>query len=303
MPPMIIDCHAHLTGADYANVARKLGRKSFTAAGLLKRMDIDGIDRSVLLPVGNPENLEVLGVATNPECLQAYRRHPDRLIPFCNIDPRAMYNTPKADLSALMNIYRDMGCKGIGEVCASLSILDPRFLNLFHHAGQCGLPVLFHLTGKRRGTYGMIDRLHLPGLETVLKQFPDTVFIGHAMAFWGEIDGDLSPAGRETYPKTPIRKEGRLWTLLATYPNLYGDLSAGSGYNAISRDPEAGWRFLQTFSRKLFYGTDRFLAANDPPPAILTFLQDARRTGKITRQAYENIMHRNLSRVVLADDR
>ena len=296
---MIIDCHAHITGAAYADVARKLGRKPFTASALLKRMDIDGIDRSVLLPIGNPENVEILGIATNTECLQAYRKHPDRLIPFCNIDPRMMYNTPKADLSALLSIYRDMGCRGIGEVCAGLSILDPRHLNLFHHAGQCGMPVLFHLTGRRRGTYGMIDRLHLPGLETVLKKFPDTVFIGHAMAFWGEIDGDLKPAERESYPMSPITKEGRLWTLLEKHPNLYGDLSAGSGYNAINRDPETGYRFLQTFNRKLFYGTDRFLSANDPPPAVLTFLKDARRTGKITRRAYENIMYHNVRRVVL----
>ncbi|MBT3381702.1 MAG: amidohydrolase family protein [Lentisphaerae bacterium] len=296
---MIIDCHSHLTGAAYSAVARKLNKTPFTAASLLRRMDIDGIDRSVLLPIGNPENHEVLGIATNLECLQAYRKHPDRLIPFCNIDPRMMYNTPEADLSELMNIYRDMGCRGIGEACAGLSIVDPRYRNLFHHAGQCGMPVLFHLTGKRRGTYGMIDRLHLPGLETVLGEFPDTVFIGHAMAFWGEIDGDLRLADREDYPEALIRKEGRLWTLLKQYPNLYGDLSAGSGYNAISRDPETGYRFLQTFNRKLFYGTDRFLSPKDPPPAILTFLKDARRTGRITRRAYENIMFRNVSRVVL----
>jgi len=300
---MIIDCHAHLTGAAYADVARKLGRKCFTAPALLKRMDIDGIDRSILLPIGNPENVEILGIATNRECLQACQKHPDRLVPFCNIDPRAMYNTPEADFSELIRIYRDMGCRGIGEICAGLPILDPRFLNLFDHAGQCGMPVLFHLTGKRRGTYGMIDRLHLPGLETVLKEFPDTVFIGHAMAFWGEIDGDLRPADREKYPKTPIRKEGRLWTLLEKYPNLYGDLSAGSGFNAISRDPETGCRFLQTFNRKLFYGTDRFLKPNDPPPTILTFLKEARRTGRITRRAYENIMCRNVSRVVLKGGR
>ncbi len=294
---MIIDCHAHITVAGHNRFLAALARKPFTVDILLKRMDMESIERSVLLPLANPENADCFGVAGNLECVKAARRHPDRLVPFVNIDPRSMLNTPQANLSAVIKTYRDMGCRGIGEVCANLPITDPRYKNLFHHAGECGMPVLFHLTGRRRGVYGVIDEFHLPGLETALREFPATIFIGHAMAFWSEIDGRLRPAERDGYPKGPITRHGTLWRLLDQYPNLYGDISAGSGYNAISRSPDCG--FLQRFHKKLFFGTDRFTAADEPIPRQIPFLRESRRNGTITADAYDDIMGRNFDRVVL----
>ena len=269
---MIIDCHTHITFGKYPEFSKKLGLQPFTVNTLLKRMDKEGIGRSVLLPITNPENVDMFGVAGNLECVEAARRHPDRLIAFVNLDPRSMLNNPKAGLSKLLTIYRDYGCCGIGEMCAALPFTDPLYQNLFHHAGECKMPIIFHITGLSSGVYGVIDKLHLPGLEASLKAFPKTIFVGHAMAFWAEIDGNVKPSEREIYPKLPIKKEGRLWTLLGKYPNLYGDLSAGSGFNAISRDPQVGYRFLQKFNRKLFFGTDRFTSATEPIPPILPFL-------------------------------
>ena len=289
---MIIDIHTHITYRD-PKLLKLLGRKVFDAAILLKRMDMEGIDKSVLLPLANPENIDMFGVAGNRECLEAAKKVPERLIPFCNIDPRSMFNTPKADLSKLMKIYRDLGCKGIGEVCANIPITHRMCKNLFYHAGCEKMPVLFHLAKKVGGVYGLVDKLHLPGLEEVLKEFPDTIFIGHAMSFWNEIDAGLKPENRGGYPKGPIEKEGRLWKLMAAYPNLYGDLSAGSGFNAISRDPEVGYRFLQKFNTKLFFGTDRFTSKDEPIPPILPFLKDALKRKKISRKAYDNIMYKN----------
>lgn len=294
---MIIDIHTHITTQHCPDLVNGLGRHPFTAKILLARMDMEGIDKSVVLPLTNPENIENFGVAGNHECLATCQKHSDRLIPFCNIDPRSLLNTPKADFSKLIKTYKDLGCKGIGELCANLPITHPLCKNLFHHAGLQNMPVLFHLTGMRGKTYGVIDRLHLPGLEEVLNEFPDTIFIGHAMAFWGEIDGNLQAKDREGYPKTLIKKEGRVPKLLAKYPNLYADLSAGSGYGAISRDPEVGYRFLQKFNKKLFFGTDRFQSRHEPVPPILPFMSDACRTRRITKEAFENIMHRNYERI------
>lgn len=296
---MIIDCHTHISFGKDSAFLKKLGRRPFSAATLLRRMDRDGIDRSVLLPLANPENADILGLGGNLECVEAARKHPDRLTAFCGIDPRNMMNSPKADFSKLIRIYQDMGCRGIGEMCAALPITDPRYGNLFHHAGECGMPILFHFTAKPHGGYGVIDRLHLPGLEAALNAFPKTVFIGHAMAFWGELDGELKPRERETYPKGPIRTEGRLWHLLGQYPNLYGDLSAGSGYNAINRDPETGYRFLRKFHRQCLYGTDRTAAEDKSIPPQLAFLKEAARDGKIPAAAYANIMGRNFQRLAL----
>ena len=294
---MIIDIHTHITFGRYPEFSSILKRQRFTTKILLERMDKEGIDKSVLLPITNPENVDYLAIAGNLECVEAARKHPDRLLTFCCIDPRNMLNTPTADLSGLLRVYKDLGCVGIGELCANIPITDPCFMNLFQHAGREKMPVLMHFASRSGGLYGVIDDLHLPGLERVLKECPNTIVIGHAMSFWGEISASLTPEEREGYPKGPIKKEGRLWKLLEKYPNLYGDLSAGSGFNAISRDPEVGYRFLQRFNKKLFFGTDRFTSRTEPVPAVLPFLKEALKKGKISKPAYENIMSRNFVRV------
>ncbi|MFA6715150.1 MAG: hypothetical protein WCS27_07220, partial [Victivallaceae bacterium] len=216
----------------------------------------------------------------------------------CNIDPRAMLNHKNADLSILMKTFKELGCKGIGEVCANLPATSPLYKNLFYYAGKEKMPILFHLSPKRGGLYGMIDKPGLPGLEAVLEEFPDTVFIGHAPSFWNEIDGELKPADRGRYPKGPIRKAGRLWDLMEKYPNLYGDFSAGSGHNALTRDPKLGIRFINKFHKKIFFGTD-FFFKKDSPPRHLTMMKNALKNGATSKPAYENIMHRNFERIFL----
>jgi hypothetical protein len=80
------------------------------------------------------------------------------------------------------------------------------------------------------------------------------------------------------------------------YPNLCGDLSAGSGYNAISRDPAFGYRFLEEFQDRLFFGTDICAPTNQTP--IVEFLRDAAETGRISRQAHEKIAWQNAARLL-----
>jgi len=43
---------------------------------------------------------------------------------------------------------------------------------------------------------------------------------------------------------------------METYPNIFGDLSAGSGANAIGRDREFGAEFLIRRQDRLLFGTD-----------------------------------------------
>ena len=50
-----------------------------------------------------------------------------------------------------------------------------------------------------------------------------------------------------------------------TFPNIYGDLSAGSGANAISRDPAFGREFLIRRQDRLMFGTD-YLQPGQPVP-------------------------------------
>jgi len=79
-------------------------------------------------------------------------------------------------------------------------------------------------------------------------------FIGHAQTWWGNISGDLDPL--ELYPKGPVKPGGLTDRLLGDYPNMYGDLSAGSGLNALTRDPEFARGFVARHARKLIWGSD-----------------------------------------------
>ncbi|MEM1441870.1 MAG: amidohydrolase family protein, partial [Verrucomicrobiota bacterium] len=60
----------------------------------------------------------------------------------------------------------------------------------------------------------------------------------------------------EMYPKTRVKQGGLTDRYLADYPNMFGDLSAGSGRNSIERDEEHAVAFLDRHQDKLLLGTD-----------------------------------------------
>jgi len=283
---MIIDIHTH--------ILTTWGEEPFTEEHLLKRMEELGIERFVVLPIIGPEGYYLPFL---PEyVIDVYKRHPDRVIPFCNIDPRSGGNSPDTDFSFLIDRYKKAGCKGVGELTANLYIDDPRCINLFRQLGKAGLPVLFHLYSKIGGSYGLVDDIHLPRLEKVLKKCPDTTFIGHAMAFWAEISEDVSEETRGGYPKGPVKAQGRLQKLLKKYPNLYADLSAGSGFNAITRDVNYGYKFLREFHHKLLFGTDLCHIGQELP--LVDYFKQIKKDEILTAEEYENITHKNAERIL-----
>ena len=54
----------------------------------------------------------------------------------------------------------------------------------------------------------------------------------------------------------PVKRVGTTDRLLTEYPNLYGDLSARSGYLALYRDSDFAPDFLKRHGKKLLWGTD-----------------------------------------------
>src|SRR5205807_18597 len=56
--------------------------------------------------------------------------------------------------------------------------------------------------------------------------------------------------------KGPVAAGGYTDRLLTDYPNMFGDLSAGSGLNALRRDEEHARGFLIHHRKKLLYGSD-----------------------------------------------
>jgi len=286
---MFIDIHTHL--------GRWGSRREpeITEADLLRRMDELGIEKAVILPLGMTPECFMLPFDTD-DALDVYRRHPHRIIPFCNLDPRSGHS-PDADFLWIFEEWRDAGVKGLGELTANLPFDDPMCLNLYRQCGRVGFPVLFHLAVRvGYGLYGVADEAGMPRLERVLRQCPETVFIGHAQAFWAEISAEVDETTRGGYPKGPVSRPGRLPGLLKKYPNLYGDLSAGSGFNAISRDPEFGCRFLEEFQDKLLFGTDICHVEQEVP--IVPWFNEARDAGKISQACYEKIARANAERLL-----
>jgi len=250
-----IDVHIHL-GRLMAD------RPGLSVRTLLRWMDAHGIERALVLAIENPE--ETYFYVTTEQVLRWCRAHKDRLSAYCNIDPRRGLHRAR-DFRPILEDYVARGCVGFGEMLAGLPLNDPRLKQIYAICGELGLPVMLHI-----GPPGGIDRIGLPFLEQICREFPETNFIGHGQWFWSEISAAVSPRTRGGYPRTAVKPGGRLDTLLAAYPNLYADISAGSGYNALTRSPAFGYAFVRRHRRKILFGTD-YLAPGQHVPQFAWF--------------------------------
>lgn len=246
-----------------------------------------GIEKGVLLPEINVECASHL--QTNEDGYRIQQKYPDLFYWFCNIDPRMGNNDIHMNLTEIIESYKALGAKGVGEIAANLYFDDPFMENLFYHCEKTGMPVLFHIGPQIGDCYGIVDDLGLPRLEKVLKKFPGLQFIGHSQPFWAEI-GVLTQKERNDYPTGKV-VPGRLIELLDNYPNLYGDLSAGSGFNAVSRDPEFGYSFIEKYQDRLYFGTDICAPENDMQLSF--WLDEAVQNNKISQTAYEKVSRLN----------
>jgi predicted TIM-barrel fold metal-dependent hydrolase len=229
-----------------------------TPEGLIGWMDQHNVAKAVVLPLVSPESSSYLNLTE--QALAAANQHPDRLIPFCCIDPRTSYTGGKKGLRSMIKDYVDQGARGFGEHKAGLPIDHTKMMDLYEVCAELKLPVLFHMDNLR----GM-DAPGLPGLERVLKAFPAVNFLGHGPGFWASISGDVTPADLGGYPTGPVKPGGALDRLFDACPNLWGDLSAGSGAGAIARDRNFGRAFLIRRAGRLLFGTD-YLKPGQPVP-------------------------------------
>lgn len=289
---MFIDVHAHT--ARLNSFPRENGLQTYTLPDeLLKVYDKIGVERAVLLPGVNPECNH--GVQSVEDILEIAKANP-RFIPFCNIDPRAISNSYTAPLSRMVKYYKEQGCKGIGEVCANLPFLDPLVQNLFKAVQENDMPLTFHISPTIGCNYGLFDNTGLPQLEECLKRFPDLKFFGHSQAFWAEMAEIENEMDRSGYPSYPIAKEGAVPRLMRKYPNLYGDLSAGSGCNALTRDRKYAVKFLEEFQDRLMFGLDICSPGN--PCSLVAFLIDLKDSGDISEKIFNKVARENTIRIL-----
>ena len=237
-----IDVHTHI-GTTWN------GNKELTAEGLLLWMDEHDIEKSVLLPLTSPESSSFL-LLTEP-ALKAAKDHPDRFIPFCSVDPRTSLRGGRKGFLEVIGRYVDMGAKGFGEHKVGLNFDDPLMMQIYDVCEELKIPLLFHMDNERGK-----DQPGLPRLEHALATYPKLKFIGHGPGWWASISGGLTQEELASYPKGKVRPDGAIDRLMEKYPNIYGDLSAGSGANSISRDAEFGRAFMIRRQNRLMFGTD-----------------------------------------------
>ncbi len=252
------------------------------------------MDKGAILPLVSPEARR--GIQTTEEIIRIARCYPDRLIPFCCLDPRMLTNTADAPLGDLLDTYKAAGCKGVGEVTANLAFNDPLVENMFRHVEASELPLTFHISPTIGGNYGLYDEPGLPLLEAALQKFPNLTFLGHSQAFWCEIGPLEDVKERWGYPTGPVARPGRVVELMRRYPNLHGDLAANSGFSAVSRDEKFGLEFLDEFQDRLYFGTD--VTSPDTPWPLRDYLLKLREEKKISEALFDKIARGNATRLL-----
>ena len=199
-----------------------------------------GVTKTVLLPAGSKYGLEA-DAWGNDSVVDLARKYPKEFYFFANELP----DIPET--RTVIEKYLKMGAIGIGEQKFEVES-DSKHIELIGAiAREYDKPVLLHF---QHGKYNTVfDRFH-----KILEKFPKVNFIGHAQTWWGNIDRDHDQT--VMYPKTKIIPGGITDRLLSDYSNMFADLSAGSGLNAMLRDEDHARAFIKRHQDKLLYGSD-----------------------------------------------
>ncbi len=146
------------------------------------------------------------------------------------------------------------GAVSIGEMKFHVALNSPEMRRVFEIAADVRVPVMMHIQNFPHFPGELPYNTGYDQFDQVLKAHPKTMFIGHGDLFWANISADV-PTNRG-YPDGPIKKGGLTDRWLSEFPNLYADLSANSGNNALSRDMEFSRKFVARHQDKMVFGSD-----------------------------------------------
>jgi predicted TIM-barrel fold metal-dependent hydrolase len=220
----VIDCHHHLRPTPEANVAHLDGSGVSHALVFVR---VDSVDRM--------------------KALQA--KYPGRFPAwFASVD------VTRPDAAEVLTAAVKSGATGLGELKSHVEAAGPELRRMYALAADLDIPILVHFQEVPHTPAEGVFSTGFKNFAAMLKAYPKTRFIGHADAFWANISADY--ANQEAYPSGPVKPGGITDKLLSDYANLYGDLAANSGNNALSRDPEFTAGFLKRHENKLIFGSD-----------------------------------------------
>ncbi|WP_222705459.1 amidohydrolase family protein [Terriglobus albidus] len=220
----VIDCHFHQRPTLEANLAH-LNGSGCQAAYLLSRLQ--SADDAKRFLAGEPTRFAGYSVSTD---------------------------VTAADAVKLLTEAVKAGAHGFGEVKFHVDADGPEMRRLYAAAAELNVPVTIHFQEVPHTPTEGVFNTGFKRFDKILKEFPKTTFVGHCDAFWANVSADY--ANDKDYPRTPIIRGGITDKWLGDYPNLFGDLSANSGNNALTRDPSFTAYFLSRHQHKLFFGSD-----------------------------------------------
>jgi uncharacterized protein len=205
------------------------------------------------------------------------------------------YDVTKPDAEPVLTQAVKDGAQGFGEMKFHVAADGPELRRIYAVAADLHVPILIHFQEvdhfPNEGTW---STGYAKTFESILKAYPKTIFIGHADAFWANLSADYR--NEAAYPTGPIARGGVTDKWLGDYPNLFADLSANSGNNGLSRDPEFTAGFLTRHRNKLIFGSDCAcsdghgggVSQNNNPSA-------ARMTGKCVARETLSLLKRSTS--------
>jgi predicted TIM-barrel fold metal-dependent hydrolase len=146
------------------------------------------------------------------------------------------------------------GAVSIGELKFHLALDSPEMRRVYDIAAELQVPVMMHIQTFPHFEGELPYNTGYPQFDKMIRAYPRTNFIGHGDLFWAHISADV-PADRG-YPSGPIKAGGLTDRWLSDFPNLYADMSANSGNNALSRDTGFSRGFITRHKTKLIFGSD-----------------------------------------------
>jgi len=238
-PEPVIDIHQHMNYHLRADDHLVLHQKAM------------GVTKTIILPSGTyvnrPSTHEGRSNGLAAKCVGTTwardfaQARPDAYLWACN----EVTDLPSAPVE--IEMWLKQGACMIAEQKFNVECDSVESQKLYALAAAYNVPILLHF---QHQTYNLgYDRFH-----TMLAKFPKTNFIGHAQAFWGNIDKNHDQ--KVNYPKGKITPGGLTDRYLADYPNMFADMSAGSGLLALTRDEEHTTAFFQRHQDKILYGSD-----------------------------------------------
>jgi uncharacterized protein len=220
----VFDLHFHLRPQPANNLAH-LDGAGVTKANLLTR-------------AGGLEQVKAVQAAA-----------PNRFIWFSS------YDVTQPDAEKVLTQSVKNGAQGFGEMKFHVAADGPELRRMYALAADLQVPILIHFQEvDHTPNEGTWSTGFAKTFDAILKAYPKTTFIGHADAFWANISADYR--NQAVYPDGPVKRGGVTDKWLADYANLFADMSAVSGNNAMARDPEFTADFLKRHQDKLLFGSD-----------------------------------------------